>query len=514
VSPSDPDFIAVGGTDYLSRSTNGGTSFTVVSDWTGYHNGRTTPAFSAHGDFHVIVNDPGFDGSTNKIVFVGNDGGIQRATDISTVSLYSGWGNLAHNLGITQFYGGAASPDGKVIVGGTQDLYNVNFYASNPTWGPYSGSDRWWNFIYGDGGFAAVDYTNASNIYTESQFLAFDRSVDSGKTYTPARTGLLDAGNSSKALFAAPFVMDPNNPAILVAGGTSIWRTTNRAGQWISIRPPRPNNAKCSAIDIYKSNSSVVWIGYDDGMISYTTNSGSTWRDVGTPGGSRFVTDIAINPVPSAFAEVIVTVGGYTTNNVWLSSDNGTTWINRNGQAPYTLPAVQVNSVRYHPLQPNWIYVGTDLGVFASANKGIKWEVILQSSENAGPANTVVEELFWQGTSYLIAATHGRGMYRVNPPLLVDVPERESPMTSALQQNYPNPFNPTTTIRYALARRSRVTLMIFNTLGEKVAELVNGEIEPGYHEVTFNAGTLASGLYFYRLQAGSFVDTKRLLYLR
>jgi hypothetical protein len=83
-----------------------------------------------------------------------------------------------------------------------------------------------------------------------------------------------------------------------------------------------------------------------------------------------------------------------------------------------------------------------------------------------------------------------------------------------LDQNYPNPFNPTTTIRYALPNRSHVTLSIFNTLGQQVAQLVNNEVNAGFHEVNFDGNRLASGVYFYRLQAGEFVQTRSLCLIR
>ncbi len=88
------------------------------------------------------------------------------------------------------------------------------------------------------------------------------------------------------------------------------------------------------------------------------------------------------------------------------------------------------------------------------------------------------------------------------------------PSEFRLEQNFPNPFNPTTMIRYALPQKSQVTLTVSEVLGQKVAELVNGDIQAGFHEVQFNTGKLASGVYLYRLQAESFMATKKLLILR
>jgi hypothetical protein len=80
-----------------------------------------------------------------------------------------------------------------------------------------------------------------------------------------------------------------------------------------------------------------------------------------------------------------------------------------------------------------------------------------------------------------------------------------------LYQNYPNPFNPSTTIRYGLPNRSHVTLTVFNTLGQQVVQLVNREMEAGFHEVRFDGVGLSSGPYFYRIQAGKYVETKKLI---
>jgi hypothetical protein len=88
------------------------------------------------------------------------------------------------------------------------------------------------------------------------------------------------------------------------------------------------------------------------------------------------------------------------------------------------------------------------------------------------------------------------------------------PDAFALEQNFPNPFNPSTTIRFALPHRAFVSLTVFNALGQKVGDLLNGEVEAGYHHVRFDATGFPSGMYFYRIQAGEFRQIRRLLLLR
>jgi Zn-dependent metalloprotease len=103
---------------------------------------------------------------------------------------------------------------------------------------------------------------------------------------------------------------------------------------------------------------------------------------------------------------------------------------------------------------------------------------------------------------------------RMGPPKVAAAESHQLPATYALSQNYPNPFNPVTTIDYAIAQDSPVKLEVYNQLGQVVAILVDGIQNAGFHEVHWDASNVASGVYFYRLTAGEFSETKRMVLMK
>jgi hypothetical protein len=109
----------------------------------------------------------------------------------------------------------------------------------------------------------------------------------------------------------------------------------------------------------------------------------------------------------------------------------------------------------------------------------------------------------------------GDTLIRFFPLVIPSVGENGSlPNDFSLSQNYPNPFNPVTKIGYGVSSSGFVSLKLYDVLGQEVATLVNAIEEPGYKSVTWNGKEVPSGVYFYRLQAGSFIETKKLLLLR
>lgn len=118
--------------------------------------------------------------------------------------------------------------------------------------------------------------------------------------------------------------------------------------------------------------------------------------------------------------------------------------------------------------------------------------------------------------SYDLAGSpvNGNASFTINSVLSVSVSSTVQPTTYSLEQNYPNPFNPSTTIKYSLPNNSAVSLKVYNLIGQEVATLINSFQTSGEYAVTFNASNLSSGVYFYRLESGSFSVVKKMLFVK
>jgi hypothetical protein len=420
--PTDADFVIVGGID-LWKSTDGGNTLREISTW--------WDPRSAHADHHCIVSHPRFNGRRNKTVFFGNDGGIYKTTDVRAVGggatppHVKGWKELVNTYGVTQFYGAAGNAGSGVIIGGAQDNGTLRFR-------PGRGSEGWDEMFGGDGGWCAADPSDPNVFYGEYVFLNIHRSTDGGANadfisgqYWDANQGAwrwkpvpyrIPDARSQNALFIAPFVLDPNAPGRLLAGGLSLWRTndakranTDSTGpSWRAIKSSA--GSFISALAVARGDSKVVWVGHEDGQVFMTADGTATnpaWQKVDHTGPhplavNRYCTGITIDP--RDHDTVYATFGGYTKGNVWKTTDAGATWADL-GQA---LPAAPVRALAVHPDRSALVYAGTEVGVFASENGGAAW-----SPTNEGPTNCSVDDLFWMDR-VLVCVTHGRGMFTID----------------------------------------------------------------------------------------------------
>lgn len=422
VDPTNPNNLVVGGID-LYLSTNGGANLTKISDWA--VNQNNDALVSVHADHHAIVSQPGFDGLNNTTVYFGNDGGFYATTNIYTVTINTGWTNLNHNLGVTQLYAIAGNPTNLTTVSGNQDNGSTRWTAT--------GGTSWTTWSGGDGGFVAADPTDPNYFYGEYVYLQIYRSTDGANTESYIYSGGLndagipdgyDDGDTNaphSANFIAPFVLDPNNPNTMLAGGSNLWRSVNVKADsvtWTNIKKGT-NGSFISAIAVAPGNSDIIWVGHNNGLVFATANgtaASPTWtrKDQGSPNLPRLrtCTSLAIDPTNPNI--VYATFGGFNADNLYRTTDGGATWAN----LASSLPTAPIYSVVIAPFNHNYIYVGTEVGVFGSANAGSSW-----SPANEGPANVQTLQLAWARNS-LLAATHGRGAYRIalGPPTVVITP--------------------------------------------------------------------------------------------
>ena len=155
-----------------------------------------------------------------------------------------------------------------------------------------------------------------------------------------------------------------------------------------------------------------------------------------------------------------------------------------------------------------------------SQNSAIRWSIFDMGFAMSVSSNTLVKSAIGQG----FVGTIQQGNTRIESGFFADtsmrrtiistVKEQWVPITYLLSQNFPNPFNPSTTISFSFPTRSFVSLKVIDLLGREVATIVSEEMSAGNYSRQWNANGFSSGVYFYRLQAGSFIETKKLILLR
>lgn len=499
IKSNDPNYIMVGNLD-VYRSANGGTSFSITSNWSLWNSGATPPGqpesgatnFS-HADQHYFASNPK---DPNKFYSI-TDGGLYRSNDFGSTYYSCNGGYVT-----TQFYSGFANSyqDSIFCIGGLQD--NRSAF--------YQGTVAWYKTWEGDGMWCAVNSQNSLICYTEYSYGAIKKSTNGGLAWSWTSISPPGSGSENNYCFATPYIICRSNPSIMYVGGLSVYKSTVGGGSWQGPYGSF-NGAKILAMDGSATNTDTVYAAtVPTGSITaaiYKTTDGINWTSISTGIPNRYPIDLHVNPNNSK--EVYVTFGGFGTGHLYKTTNGGTSW----SDISAGLPDVPTESVVIDPQYPQNIYVGNDLGVYCSTNNGSNWYVY-----NLGmPPALVFDLTIVYPNRHIRATTHGNGVYErslVPNPLVGVVKNTEVPQEFKLYQNYPNPFNPSSKIKYQLAKSEYILISVYDITGKTVKTLVNEKQNAGTYEVKIDASGLSSGVYFYRLTAGSFTDVKKMMLIK
>jgi hypothetical protein len=292
--------------------------------------------------------------------------------------------------------------------------------------------------------------------------------------------------------------------------GGGIFLSTDNGSTWESINDGLMNKDVFALAVMGKD----LFAGTDRGVHRLNGN-GTSWTRVGLDDIS--VSALAVNGL-SLFAGTvdyglhIFDDGAYGKGyGVWFTTNNGSSWQNRYGE-PVTSMDIHDLALVSNGAGGNKIFAATSNGVFFSDDNGKSWAPV-----STGLRDTTVSALAVAGAN-LFAGTESGCVWRRPLSEMIRTGVEETPETMpagcSLEQNYPNPFNPGTKIGFTIPRSETVTISVYDLLGREVAVLENSTLPPGYHEVMFNGMDLASGVYFYRIQAGGFTRTRKMHLVR
>lgn len=502
VHPTDSSKVICAGID-IWKSTNGGQSLTKKSFWYNYYGGRPEPGEPegppdySHADHHTLLYHP----TNHNIIYFGNDGGVFRSTDGGETFESRNGGYQS-----AQFYNGFANSqqDSTKAIGGLQD---------NAT-AMYRGDGAWErDLIGGDGAWCAVDPLNDNIVYGSVYYLSMYKSTDDGVNWS-----YISPSIGGDANFVSPFSLAPSSPNILYAATSYIARSTTGGASWSTLNGGSElNGDPVLSMAVAPANPNVCYVGttpWDSpAEIFVTTNGGSSFSNITGSLPDRYPVDLGVRPDDPATGYVVF--GGFGTSHVFKTTNYGSSWMDIGSG----LPDVPTSAVAVDPMNSQHVYVGNDIGVYVSTDGGAAWSVF----QNGLPDAVMVMDLSISPANGKIrAATHGNGVYerRLISTLVAVGDDGEVPGRFALEQNYPNPFNPTTTIRFSVPGPTRVSLVVYNALGETVKRLVHNQFMPaGSHQAVWD-GTddrgrrVAGGLYLVRLAAGSRSDVRKMLMVK
>lgn len=385
-------------------------------------------------------------------------------------------------------------PDANFIIGFDNHLYSISnygFYFSTKHDSTYTTDSSFVNagiFSYA---------LSAQNIYLGTWQGIF-LSTNNGATWTSVDSNLW----GGRFLLYAGSGND-----IYLTPGLGLYLSINNGTSWTATADSGLTNTDIFA---FASLNNTIFVGTNGGGIFRSTNKGNSW----TPADSGisfwaggFVCALGAkdtNLYCATWAGSLIE--GTVPVWVYRSTDNGNSW-------SFASKGIQGDGSSSFVFAGNNIFLSTNTAanehrLFVSTNEGTTWN---QVDFDHG---TILS--FAVCDSDFIVSTEDGVWSRPLTQVLTTVHQNnhQSPAVFSLAQNYPNPFNPSTLITFSIPTKSYVSLTVYDVLGRKVRTLLTETLETGTHEVMFDASNCTSGIYFYRIENGSFSQTRKCLLLK
>jgi photosystem II stability/assembly factor-like uncharacterized protein len=387
-----------------------------------------------------------------------------------------------------------------------QSLQVIRFYDANTGWttAPLYNSSTY-NIHKTTN--AGQNWTDQSSGYTSMRFMAIW--ISSPDTvYVSGNNGIIiKTINGGQNWFTLPtndtvqfWGLDFVNSMTGYAAGSygHVIKTTNGGANW-SINYLAQSQNLLSSIYFLNENT-----GYISGsvIILKTTNAGTSWNQL----GAAFQNFEGMNQIQ--FLNDQTGYGVTSADRFFKTTDAGTTW--------------SISTISTNPLMAEY-FVNVNTGyacgwngtILYTTNAGSNW-----STQASGLTDILTSVWFTNSLTGYISTWYGHVLKTTNGGITFAGRTGEQvPEDYRLYQNYPNPFNPVTTIKFEAPpvlpeREVTVTLKVYDILGRESAILVNEPLSPGSYEVTFDASGLPSGVYFYKLSAGNYTDTKKMVVVK
>ncbi len=379
VHPTKSNVVLAGGID-LWRAIDGQTFVNL------------TNGYGGNPKMHVDQHCAAFYEKNPNIIYVGNDGGMYKTTDLGSI-----WIDINNNLQVTQFYSMDIDHRSRNRnIGGTQD----NGTQANKD------SDNWKIIVGGDGFRVA---------FAPDGDIMFGASTPGGKI-TPFRLNtktnefsyLRNGLNLNDGVWDPPLEVHPTVQDIVLHGRTDFYISFSNGDYWTKFNTGYKPMGRYTAIGLSMADEEVIYLGTSDGNVLVTTNFGEDWKNV-TDNGlvNRWVKDFACSVEEPGTAYVVYS--GFGTPHVFKTTNYGDSWVPvSNG-----LPDIPVNSIALYPENENMIFIGTDIGVFASFDGGKSWLPYGRNLAKSPVTDVKFSRYITGDFYYLRAATHGRSIWEV-----------------------------------------------------------------------------------------------------